>query len=72
MVGKTYFPLGQKTLNDPLRALIVIFDDMLKYKVDLVHTKYSVSEIKLLSCALAGCTSPKTVHPEIAPCTLPI
>ena len=37
MVGKTYFPLGQKTSNDPLRALIVIFDDMLKYKVHLVE-----------------------------------
>ena len=32
----------------------------------------AVSEIKLLFCALAGCTSHKTVHPEIAPCTLPI
>ena len=32
----------------------------------------SVSEINLLFCALAGCTSHKTVHPEIAPCTLPI
>ena len=31
-----------------------------------------MSEIKLLFCALTGCTSPKTVHPEIAPCTLPI
>ena len=31
-----------------------------------------VSEIKLLFCELAGCTSHKTVHPEIAPCTLPI
>ena len=30
----------------------------------------AVSEIKLLFCALAGCTSHKTVHPEIAPCTL--
>ena len=30
-----------------------------------------MSEIKLLFCALAGCTSHKTVHPEIAPCTLP-
>ena len=27
---------------------------------------------KLLVCALTGCTSPKTVHPEIASCTLPI
>ena len=26
----------------------------------------------LLFCALTGCTSPKSVHPEIAPCTLPI
>ena len=25
----------------------------------------AVSEIKLLVCALAGCTSHKTVHPEI-------
>ena len=33
---------------------------------------YTVSEIKLLFCAPAGCTSHKTVHPEIAPCTLPI
>ena len=32
----------------------------------------SVSEIKHLFCALAGCTSNKTVHPEIAPCTLPV
>ena len=32
----------------------------------------TVSEIKLLFCALAGCTSHKTVHPEIAQCTLPI
>ena len=32
----------------------------------------AVSEIKLLFCARAGCTSHKTVHPEIAPCTLPI
>ena len=31
-----------------------------------------VSEIKLLFCALAGCTSHKTVHPKIASCTLPI
>ena len=33
---------------------------------------HSVSEIKLLFCAFAGCTSHKTVHPEIAQCTLPI
>ena len=32
----------------------------------------TVSEIKLLFCALAGCTSNKTVHPVFAPCTLPI
>ena len=32
----------------------------------------AVFEIKLLFCALAGCTSHKTVHPEIAPCTLRI
>ena len=32
----------------------------------------TVSEIKLLFCALAGCTSHKTVHPEIYLCTLPI
>ena len=31
-----------------------------------------MSEIKLLFCALAGCTSHKTVHPEIVPCTLSI
>ena len=31
-----------------------------------------MSEIKLLFCALAGCTSHKTMHPEIALCTLPI
>ena len=31
-----------------------------------------MSEIKLSFCALAGCTSHKTVHPEIATCTLPI
>ena len=31
-----------------------------------------VSEIKLLFCALTGCTSHKTVHPEISPCTLPV
>ena len=31
-----------------------------------------MSEIKLLFCALTGCTSQKTVHPEISPCTLPI
>ena len=28
-----------------------------------------MSEIKLLFCALTGCTSPKTVHTEIGPCT---
>ena len=33
---------------------------------------YAVSEIKLLFCALTGCTSHITVHPGIAPCTLPI
>ena len=33
---------------------------------------YPVSEIKLLFCALAGCTSHKTVHPEISLRTLPI
>ena len=38
--------------------------------IDLVI--FSVSEIKLLFRALAGCTSHKTVHPEIHPCTLPI
>ena len=31
-----------------------------------------MSEIKLIFCALTGCTSPKTVHPENGPCTLPI
>ena len=36
------------------------------------HYIITVSEIKLLFCALAGCTSYKTVHPEIASCTLPI
>ena len=30
----------------------------------------SVSEIKGFFCALAGCTSHKTVHPENSPCTL--
>ena len=32
----------------------------------------TVSEIKHLFCALTVCTSYETVHPEIAPCTLPI
>ena len=32
----------------------------------------AVPEIKLLFCALAGWTFHKTVHLEIAPCTLPI
>ena len=32
----------------------------------------SVSEIKVLFCAFTGCTSPKTVHPEIFACTLSI
>ena len=31
-----------------------------------------MSEIKLLFCVHTGCTSPKTVHPEIALCSLPI
>ena len=30
----------------------------------------AVPEIKLLFCALTGCTSHKTVHPETALCTL--
>ena len=41
------------------------------FKHYFLHSK-AVSEIKLLDCAFAGCTSHKTVHPEIAPCTLPI
>ena len=32
----------------------------------------SMSEINLLFCALTGCTSPKTVHPDNSPCTFPI
>ena len=38
----------------------------------VLYSNQAVSEIKLLCCALTGCTSLKTVHPEIAPCTLPI
>ena len=30
----------------------------------------SVSDIKLLECALARCTPHKTVHPGTSPCTL--
>ena len=30
----------------------------------------SVSEIKLLDCAPAGCTPHETVHPGTSPCTL--
>ena len=37
-----------------------------------VYHILTVSEIKLLLCALTGCTSPKSVHPENGPCTLPI
>ena len=36
------------------------------------NSEMTVSEIRLLFCALTGCTSHKTVHPEIASCTLPI
>ena len=43
-----------------------------KSRAAFEYVSLSVSEIKLLYCALAGCTSHKTVHPEIAPCTLPI
>ena len=31
---------------------------------------YAVSEIKVIFGAPTGCTSPKTVRPEISPCTL--
>ena len=37
-----------------------------------VYLDQSVSEIKLLFCALAGCTFHKTLPPEIDPCALPI
>ena len=29
-----------------------------------------VSEIKVIFCALTGCTSPKSVHPGFSPCSL--
>ena len=32
-----------------------------------ISVSMAVSEIKLLFCALTGCTSPKNLHPEIAP-----
>ena len=45
---------------------------IVRFSVSKIIITNSVSEIKLLGCALAGCTSHKTVHPEIAPCTLQI
>ena len=38
--------------------------------LSLTTGQMTVSEIKVLSCAPTGCTSPKIVHPEIHPCTL--
>ena len=51
-------------------SLVLYFN--IRFDIDWAWFSLSVSEIKLLFCALTGCTSHKTVHPEIAPCTLPI
>ena len=63
MVSVTYL-----VSHDHINNILLVKYHLYKEKV---HA-YAVSEIKLLFCALAGCTSHKTVHPEIASCTLPI
>ena len=56
--------------HDSLAAKLHILNVTLnKYIHIRILDTLAVSEIKLLFCALTGCTSPKTVHPEIGPCT---
>ena len=37
---------------------------------DVFFMVLAMSEIKVLYCAITGCTSPKTVHPAAEMCTL--
>ena len=71
--NSTFFQFQSKFFRDPLFSHWIWTNQknyLTYFKKCGNPRKSAVSEIKVLFCAPTGCISPKTMRPEIYPCTL--